>query len=459
MQALAILEGGERELVVKLPAWLGEIMADDTPYREFYVTKGLGAGGTYGLAIWHYQMCLVNHRSKFSWSIAPTFQQVQDTLIPTFADVFQNIYQMAEGRDYEIIATGRPRIRLLKRGQEIHFKSANRADRFVGPSISHFSITEPGLCPAVAFEKASNRWRCPQAVRLQKLYEGTPEGLGNHWERLANFDEGIHPDRNALRAIVPTTANKHLKPEYAKSLAETYAYDPAKLESYVHGRFVPFTKGSAYWEFFESRNVKLGFTASIHLPLMFCWDFNNSPLAWVALQRQPYEKHGIRRYRYCALSESSGKSRGLMDAVVEFMVQYPPEIWRDVPIHIYGDCTGYAQHHNTPSCDFDTIAQYLKGRYNRISIEAARKAPEIRQRLERVNALLAYEQYVIAPICRNLIRSHTLTNLKPGTWKLEKPKEDTWSHHGDAVGYPLFQLTKDTDLEKPTAGRKFGTNK
>jgi hypothetical protein len=449
----------ESELVVKVPRWLKKILKDDTDRREFYITKGLGAGGTYALAIWHYHMCLINSEVKFSWSIAPTFQQVQDTLIPTFGDVLQNLFQLVEGEDYDVITSGRPRIILHDPHQEIHFKSANRADRFVGPSISHISMTEPGLCQQVAFEKASARWRHKKAARLQKFYEGTPEGLGNHWERLANFDEGLHPERNAIRVKVSTATNKYVSEGYADSLVETYSYDPAKLESYLHGNFVPFQKGTAYWNFHESRNVEANLRPSPYLPLLFCWDFGRSPLAWVTMQRQAQERNHIRRDRFCALSESSGNSRGMMDAIVEFIVQYPPEVYKDTPIHVYGDASGYALSHKTPGCDYDQIQQYLQGRYNKVSIEAARKAPEIRNRLERVNSLFAHDLFVVSNQCTNLIRGLTLTNLKDGTWKQDKPKDADYTHYPDAVGYPLFQLTKDTDLEKPEAKHKFGTNR
>lgn len=448
-----------RDLELVLPDWLIPITDDDTENREFYITKGLGAGGTYAGALWHLHTCLINSRSKYSWAIAPTFQQVQDTLIPTFGEALQNNFGFVEGSDYDVITSGRPRIELKITGQEIAFKSANRADRFVGPSISHYLMTEPGLCQAVAFEKAGARLRCPRARRLQKFYEGTPEGLGNHWEKIANFPEGKHPERNAVRVRLSTSNNTFLKPSYVANLTETYSYDPAKLESYLHGNFVPFQKGTAYWNFHESRNVESNLRPSPYLPLLFCWDFGRSPLAWVTMQRQAQERNHIRRDRFCALSESSGNSRGMMDAIVEFIVQYPPEVYKDTPIHVYGDASGYALSHKTPGCDYDQIQQYLQGRYNKVSIEAARKAPEIRNRLERVNSLFAHDLFVVSNQCTNLIRGLTLTNLKDGTWKQDKPKDADYTHYPDAVGYPLFQLTKDTDLEKPEAKHKFGTNR
>lgn len=320
-------------------------------------------------------------------------------------------------------------------------------------------MTEPGLCPIDAFNKAAQRLRCPKATRLQKLFEGTPEGLGNHWEQIANFAEGQHPERNAVRIKLSTISNPHLRESYVDNLIETYSYDPAKLESYLHGNFVPFTKGTAYWEFHESRNVVARVRPSPYLPILFCWDFGRSPLAWVAMQKRPVEKNGVRREQFVAFAESSGNSRGMMDAVVEFIEAVPPEEFRDTPILVYGDPSGFAHTHKLPGTDYDEIQRYLTGRYARVSIEAARKAPEIRNRLERVNALLAHDLFAICSNCVNLIRGCTMTNLKPGTWKQDKPKDADYTHYPDAAGYPLFQLTKDTDLERPGKKHKFGTNR
>lgn len=443
---------------VKLPWYVHKCIRDTTEDRRFWWTKGLGSGGTYGLAIWHYLKCLQNHRSPFSWCIAPTFQQVADTLLPTFAEVFQVEFGLVEGEDYKVVASGRPRIYFPKRRQIIHFRSANRPDRMVGPSVSHVSGTEVGLWTREAFEKSTARLRCPKAVANQYLGEGTPEGF-NWWEKEANFLEGVNEEKNARRIILHTSDNSFLKPGYVDQLRRTYEYDPGKLESYLYGKFVSFTKGTAYWEFFESRNVKSDLKPDRHLPILLCFDFNKSPIAWVAMQRQPHtSKAGNRYFRFAALAESSGKSRGMQDACAEFIAAFPRSDYGNSRIEVYGDPSGYAGSHLSLNSGYDQIAQYLRPYYPSLQILAARSAPEIQARLERVNALLAYELYVVASTCTNLIKSHKLTNLKNGMWQFEKPKGDDWTHWSDGTGYPLYQLTKGDDLEKPDRKKVYGIN-
>lgn len=449
-----------KDCTLTLPDWVDDFYHDKTDYRSFYCTKGLGAGGTYGGVLWHVLMCFENNKSPLSWAIAPTYQQVADTLIPTFAEVLSDEFELEEGIDYSIVVSNRPRLILHLTGQEIHFKSANRPDRLVGPSISHILGTEPGLWDKVAFEKSEARLRCKRAKRRQKLYEGTPEGLGNAYELRANFDEGVNQERNARRAIVKTSHNLHLPGQYVESLNSTYAYDPAKLESYVNGLFVSFAKGSAYWEFRESRNVTLGVKASEYLPLIFNWDFGTSPLAWVGAQMQPVtKKNGERVHRFVALAEGSGNARGLMDACAEFVDAFPPHEFSNTPIWIHGGHDGFFGSHLSDLCAYDQIYNYLKRYYRIVEIRAARKAPEIKDRLERVNALFLYERYVIAAWCRNLIKSHSQSNLKDGTWKLEKKKDNDLTHFSDSVGDALMQLFRDTDLESPMTKRIYGVNR
>lgn len=458
MGQVIALDEQERGLDLSLPWWLGQVLNDKTNDRRFWITKGLGAGGTYGLAIWHYLMCLINNRSRFSWSIAPTFQQVADTLLPTFAEVLSTQFGLVEGKDFEITASMRPRITFKNATrQEIHFKSANHPGRLVGTSVSHISGTEVGLWKREAYEKSSSRLRCPKAEYTQYLGEGTPEGF-NWWEKEANFTEGEDVARNARRIILHTADNTHLKSTYVDNLTRTYEHDPGKLESYLYGRFVPFTKGTAYWEFAQSRCVVLDVAASPQLPLILSFDFNKSP-AWVAVQHQPYEKNGRRFKRFTVLAEGDGKARGLLDACAQIKEKFPRETWGRVPVEVYGDPSGYFDSHKSPSCDFDVVYQNLRSNFGNLTILADHEPPRIRNRLERHNALFAYGQLVISAWCQNVIRSHTQSALKDGAWKIVKPADDDWTHFADALGYYLFQVTKHEDLENPDRKKILGLNK
>lgn len=443
----ALAERVHRHIIA--PDWVYDLLDDKTHNRRFWVTKGLGAGGTYGSALWHLLLCKINKRSKLSWAIAPTYQQVVDTLIPTFVEVMTQQLCYRDLEDFEVIRSGFPRIHLLRTGQEIHFKSGNKPERLVGASISHCLMTEPGLIKREAYEKSSARLRCPKAERIQYLLEGTPEGLGNFYEQEANFEGEIDNGRNYRRIVLWTVDNLHLPSGYVDNLKRTYAYDPHKLESYLYGRFIPFTKGNAYWEFAHSRNVKLDLTPSEHSTITITWDWNHTPLAFVAWQKKNiWTKAGDKFARIEVLGESSGRSKGIMDACAEFIAQFPPEKFRNTPIEVDGASDGFNKSHLSSLCAFDQVLQTLRKYYNNVSCVADKHPPRIEHRLQRHNALLAYGYLVIAAWCRNTIKAHEQTNLKKNTWETEKPDGEDWTHWGEALGYSIFRSTKGLDLDK-----------
>lgn len=459
MKALALADSDEAHYT--LPDWVWDILTDTTQDRRFWITKGLGSGGTYGGVMWHYLMCQLNADSRFSWAVAPTFQQVKDTLIPTFYQVLTQEFGLEDGTDFEINESQSPQIRFTDSKQIITFRSANRPERMVGPSISHILGTEPGLWPELAFQKSSSRLRCPRAVCRQALYEGTPEGLGNTFEREANFDEGIDEKRNSVRVILYTEDNEHIPDSYVSNLTRIYEHDPAKLESYLYGNFVGFTRGTAYWEYHESRNVKLDLIPSPKLPLIFAWDFGN-PVATVFLQEQLIQRNGQFIKRYPALGEGSGTAKGYMEACAEFVawVSQLPGDYTDTPIHLDGGHDGYFGHHLSDGCAFEMIAQYLRRYFRRVETVAMEAAPLVKDRLERANALFALERAQVAAWCTNLRKSLTHSNTKEGTWKLEKKKGgQDFTHPADAYTNALFRLTLHEDIERPNARKTYGLNR
>jgi len=445
----------------EIPDWVHDLLQDENSFRKFWVTKGLGSGGTYGSAVWHYAMCMINSRSQGSWAVAPTFTQVLDPLIPTYIEVLRDVFGLVEGRDFKVTVSAFPRISFPRRDQIIYFKSASNPERLVGANISHASGTEIGLWKSRdVFNKVFNRIRCAKANRLQFLGEGSPEGM-NWWADVANFPEGENLETNSRRIILETDDNPYLPDGYVRNNLElVYAHDPVKLESYRKGLFVSFTKGTAYWNYKDRYPVvNLGLTADPVIPLAWCWDFNRTPLAWVTCQKLQQNKGRFRFPKYRALHESSGESRGLLEACAEFIVRYPVTEWGTRRIEIYGDASGYAGSDRSELCDSAQIERYMRSAgYRNVVVLATRDNPDVRPRLERVNALLAYDMVEIAAHCNRLRSGLTRTALKEGTWEIEKPTKDTWTHYPDAFGYGLYIMSGGDDLELPAQFKTWGLN-
>jgi hypothetical protein len=448
---------------VETPWWAWDAIQDTTHFRKVFITGGLGAGKSFGGQIWDIKRCLQNGTTlddpmpTKSWTVAPNYL-ICDTLMELTLKVAHDFFGLKEGVHFRLYLTSPKTIDFSPMGlhHELSFRSADNPKHFVSASLTHWRWSEPGVSKADTYEKLMDRLRDERAKVLQGLADGTPEGL-NHYADLADVP-GVgrvrhDPKRNVVRYIVPTGDNvRNLAPGYLDELRARYAYDKSKLISYEHGLFAPFTKGSAYWEWVESRNVELGLVGSPHVPLLFCWDFNLSPLAWVAAQRQVLQANVLapRTWRFAALAESSGESRSIMDAIVEFAARFPVQEYRFTPIEVHGDASGFTRRLNTPGSDFDTVAKYLKALgYQNLTVKAPTHNPEIRQRLEKTAALMAYKYLVVSPGCTRLMNGYRKSMLKPGTWDIKKPDGDDWTHWPDALDYGLFEATKGVDVTNP----------
>jgi hypothetical protein len=368
-------------------------------------------------------------------------------------------FHWVPGRDYRIIRGQDTHIRLLQTGQKIALKSCRHPDVLVSDTISHYTITEMGQIEKEAFDNIHARLRCNQAVRLQGCGEGTPEGLEHWWAEVANFPEGEDKDGNYRRIILPTRVNRHNPDGYLASLERRFAHDKQRLLSYTEGVFTPFTKGSAYWEFVQSRDVVLDVRPQATRTITMGWDFNVSPLAWTALQEQIIDHPAYRYNRYVALNESSGNSRGLLDACAEFIQKFPPAQFKDTRIEIDGDPNGWAGHASATRCPYEQIIDYLRTVYTNVVIVAERYAPGVQSRLELVNKLFTYRRFVIGAWCRNLIKSLSTSCLKKGTWDILKTRdENDWTHWSDGVGYPLVRLTRGMKFEDQIGKKVYGIN-
>jgi hypothetical protein len=455
----------EKQKTIETPWWVCDSIADETPERIFWITGGLGSGKTTGAAMWFIDRWFLNSESRFSWGVAPTYTKVEQIIIPAVVQVLYDLYGFRERTHYTLTRSPFWKLKLKNYAHELHFLSGDRPELFVGSNIATWWITEPGLQTREVFEKCQTRLRCPKAVVRQGMGEGTPEGLNwysdiadipqPHSSHGGHFYDRLDQRRNYRRFIVETTMNKHLSPSpevYAQTkIRDVYSYDSAKALSYEKGVFTKFTKGSAYWEFLERRNVTNQADKVPYKTIHLSFDFNVAPMAWVALQEFRYQLDVFspQKHVLIAQSESSGESRGLLDAVAEFAAEFPIEEFADTPIWVHGDSSGWSRnYHNNSGSDYAAIKQYLESLgYRQVSIKAPKSNPLVKHRLERTAALMAYEKFLVSTECTRLIQSFIKTSLREGTYDIYKPRGEDWTHYADACTYALYALSKNIELE------------
>ena len=445
---------------VEAPFWLQEIFEDETEDRDFYITKGLGSGGTFGSAVWHFAMCLINKNSKHSWHVSPTYTESLIVALPEFEKVLTEFYGLTEGSHYRVIYGAPPKI-VFSWGQVIRFMSAERWKKLVGANISHSTATEPGIFHAEAFNKISDRTRCPNAKRIQRLWEGTPEGVDNEYAKRADFRVGVEPKRNARRVIVTTYQNPHLKPGYVQSLERRYEHDPGKRASYIDGLFKPFTRGTAYPDFVESALVTDQISPQL-LDIHLTFDWQASPIAWSAWQKQThFVGQGLVKVDYLAmLAESSGHSRGLKDAVNEFVYAFPAAQYGRQTVFLWGGHDGYAANMFADQSAFSLVRQELqRAGFSNVSIKAPRAAPKVRERLEIVNSLFRARCVKLGDWCRNSIKGYSQAALKDGTWELIKKRGEDPTHFPDAGDYFLYHQARAMGVHGESNKRSAGVSR
>lgn len=401
-----------------------------------------------------------------SWTVAPNYR-ICETLLDLTLQVADEVFGLVEGVHYHLRRSFPRSLDFKPMGlnHQLLFLSADNPEHFVSTSITHWRWSEVGVSKPLVFEKLQDRLRDKRAKVLQSLCDGSPEGL-NHYHEWAGFGgwdrDALDTKRNFRKFRLETGDNvQNLAPGYLEALRSRYAYSPDRLLSYEKGIFTNLLHSSAYWEFVESRNVVSGVKPSPHLPILLTWDFNVSPLAWVVLQEFTIQRHYLspRGRQFVALAESNGEARGLMDGVADFAAQFPVHLYGDTTIDVYGDASGFARNLHSAGSDYSAIEQYLRALgYRRINILAARSNPLVKHRLEKTAALMAYERFAVDATCRRLIQSLIKCALKEGTFEIEKPSGEDWTHFADACTYCLFQASKDIDVANPRTRRVLGAS-
>ena len=426
------------KIPIPVPWWVGEALADTTEQREFYIPKGIGSGGTYGLVMWHYLKCLQNRDCRYSWCIAPTYSELELTLIPMWFEVLHDCFHMEENRDF-VFRRGSRFALMFRWGQVIQFLSAHRPERLVGASISHATGTECAFFTQTVFERIGQRCRAKRAVSIQQMFEGVPETDDDAYAERANFRCEIDEANNRRRFQLRTKDNPFLPDGYFERLWDNLEYDPVKREMYLFGVFRKIGHSSAYWNFTDRRNVLDNMEVFENLPIALSYDWQASPLSWVASQNHKADVFG--KYHgvvYVAVGESSGTARGVEDSIAEFEKQFPLAKFKYTNIEIDGGADGYNASHLSPVSAFMRVKDALKSKgYQSVRIIAGHKAPMIKDRLGIVNKLLHERRVLFAPWLKNVISSYSKTKLKPGTWELVKVRNKDTTHYSDAHDYHL----------------------
>lgn len=425
------------------------------------VTAGLGSGKTHGSGQFLYDRIALNYikrtEARFWAYMMPIYELIHNTAIPTLQKILDG-YGIDEGPDYEIVKSPFPKLIFKARPyREIHFLSGNRPEKIKSVEFADAIVDEPGVTKWESIERLRERLRA-KSITNQMLLPGTPEGLNRFadefdsdknegWDKSKNRDHTLERYNRVTKSVtrlrrfrLTTFDNKDFLPDgYIEQLFDTHRANEAYIQSYVYGFFVPLVTGNCYSNYKPQLHDFPDMEPQGERDLELTWDFNADPLAWVSVQRLPFDEYGQRLFKRVAIHESNMGSSTLEDACVEFAAKHPLDRFKYTQIKLYGDSSGHAESHKTRKTDYQAIAHYLKKLgYERIQICALRHNPLETVSVDALNRLLLGNEFMVCRRCQKLRRSLMATRWKDGERKIEKKAGETHTHHGDAVKYLAY---------------------
>lgn len=428
----------------------------DREHERFVITGGVGSSKSSNSALGLLIHALQNPKEPEWWVVAPTHSRIDDSIVPIFIWAL-GMLGFKNGTDYRVYHSKPKYVHLFRTNQHFRFLSGDRPETIVSATIGGYWISEPGIMKRQVYEEIEKRTRSKRVSKTLGIIEGTPEG--DNWYK-DDFDiDKTDPERKLRRFILETYDNAHnLDPSYIQRLLKLYEHDPAKIESYIYGRFAAFNTGDFFAQFVESRNVIPKIDPDPTSTIALCYDFNATPLTWSAWQVRPYTIGANNKLREVCIAESSLNKSNLYDSALEVALTFDPDKYRHTKFEIWGDRTGHAKSHKIQGSDFTNLKKYLDEFYQNVEIKAKREVTPIRASVDVVNRLFLYELALVCEHCRNVRRSLNNTRWAMGKNDIEKTAGETHTHHGDGIRYRLYWLYKTADMEQLSITRTMGFN-
>jgi hypothetical protein len=168
------------------------------------------------------------------------------------------------------------------------------------------------------------------------------------------------------------------------------------------------------------------------LPLRWALDFNVDPMCSVIAQVRDGVVH--------VLDEMVMRRVSTREVCEDFLNRYGRH---PAGVVVYGDASG-SRRQTTGSSDFGMMREALsKGNIKCRGYRVPRANPEVRERVNVVNAMLQSAQnesrLFIHPRCRELVLDLEQVCYKPGTTFIDKDRDPRRTHLSDALGYLVWQ--------------------
>jgi len=405
---------------------------DDTPEANVLFQGGWGSGKTMTLTGKVLKLSAINAPLMGVWAV-PDFGHVTRTILPTLTEVDkQGQPWFLRSDQFHYNEKGHT---LHWTGGPIQFVSDEEPDKIAGANAAWAAGDEPGSIRERSFRNTVARVRHVMARLRQKVWAGTPEGIGY----LLDY---FGPERSEDYHLytMATIQNTELPDDYLRQNMANMT--PNEIAAYLEGRAVNISGALAYPMF----NAEAQWSYEVPevnpaLPLVLMFDFNVDPMV-------------------CPIGQAVAGPFGLEPHIVDMVALYGGstvdqtcDALLDIYPHwprgfiVYGDATGRSRHVKSLRSNFDIIKERLLVS-GPVTLKVPSVNPPVARRLSSVNRLcknalgqtrLWIRKTDPPKVChtRPLVQSLAKTILKAGTDDIEKKPGETHTHGADALGYWL----------------------
>lgn len=389
----------------------------------------------------------VTDRAASIWVVSPDFPSSRDIIQPKIFDngnvppgqTHPPFIPQREIKEWRIA----DQLLKLHNGSIIGFKSCDsERSKFqgTGKDLIHFD-EEPKLGH---YEEATIRVEAGRPLSIMFTCtilppDGTAGGISwmfdkfvKPWRRKDNrAQDGSDAFRIFQAAIYD---NPHIGREEIAQLEAMYPLGSLQRRIRLDGELLEGISGArAYGNFDYDVHVREQPEPSTHRPLVWCWDFNVSPMITVLGQRDGK----VFRFMDELVIEDDASIDAMVDDFYEYYGDWKGQVW------IYGDQTGEGRSAQTAETNYRLMLNRLKyhGLYPKLKLP--QKNPFVRDRINAMNLQLrnaAGEHSIeIDPRCKELIADMGEVLLDPrGLIKKSHNRDDPYyrrTHASDAAGY------------------------
>jgi hypothetical protein len=312
-------------------------------------------------------------------------------------------------------------------GSRVIFRPLDDYERLRGTNLAWFGLDELTYTAEEAWLRLEGRLRDPKAKQLCGFAVWTPKGFD--WVYRKFLEKRIE---GYGMVLAEPYENRHLLekvPDYYERLKRSY--DSRFFEQEAMGKYLNVSDGQVYHAFDRLKNLA-GSEADAMLPLRWALDFNVDPMCSVVAQIRGGVVHVI--------DEFVMRRTTTPEACDQFIERYPRH---QAGIFIYGDASG-SRRQTTGHSDFEMVREALsRSGHKQVSYKIPRGNPEVRERVNLVNAMLqsakGETRLIINPKCKELILDLEQVIYKPGSSVVDKDRDPRRTHLSDALGYLIWQ--------------------